>query len=91
MAIKRLTISLPEELMERVKEAAGDEPVSNWVAELLERRLDEQRGDRLWMEMIAESKANRSPEVEAELDGFFAEVDELERRLDSENSQADAA
>ncbi|RCV56174.1 hypothetical protein [Marinitenerispora sediminis] len=91
MAIKRLTISIPEELMEKIKEAAGDQSVSSWVAELLERRLEEQRGDRLWMDMVAESQARRSPEVQAELDDFLAGVDELERRLEGRSCEAGAA
>lgn len=54
MSIKRITISVPEDLADRVKEVAGDEPVSTWVTELIEQELDYEEADRLWEEYMAE-------------------------------------
>lgn len=54
MSIKRITISVPEELVDRIKAAAGDEPVSTWVTELVEQELDHEEADRLWEEFMAE-------------------------------------
>lgn len=52
MTIKRITISVPEDLAEKIKDAAGDKPVSAWVTALIERELDEERLDRLWDEWV---------------------------------------
>lgn len=54
MAIKRITISLPDELAERLKAAAGDKPVSTWVTELIEHELEQEHLDQLWEDYMAE-------------------------------------
>lgn len=54
MSIRRITISLPEELAERLKSAAGDRPVSTWVTELIEQELERERLDQLWEDYMAE-------------------------------------
>jgi hypothetical protein len=62
MAIRRITISVPEELAERIKEAAGDKPVSQYVTELLERDLAEGDLEQQWQEFYREvnpSQADR--------------------------------
>jgi hypothetical protein len=39
MTVTRFAISLDEELAKKVREAAGEEPISTWLAEAAERRL----------------------------------------------------
>lgn len=48
MAIKRITISVPEEIAARIKRAAGSMPVSAWVTELVEEHLDDADLERQW-------------------------------------------
>lgn len=54
MSIRRITISVPEELADRIKAAAGDEPVSAWVTELIEEHLAEEDTEALWAAFMAE-------------------------------------
>lgn len=56
MSIKRVTISVPEELADRIKKAAGEQPVSTWVNELIQHHLGQEDADRLWKEYVAEVK-----------------------------------
>ena len=60
MAIRRITISVPETLAEQIKKAAGDKPVSQYVTELLEAELDEKALERQWLEFYQE--VNPGPE-----------------------------
>lgn len=48
MAIKRITISVPESVAKKIKAAAGTTPVSTWVTELIEEHLDDAELDRRW-------------------------------------------
>jgi hypothetical protein len=48
MAIRRITISVPETVAGRIKRAAGTEPVSSWVTKLIEERLDDEDLERQW-------------------------------------------
>lgn len=48
MAIKRITISVPESTATRIKKAAGKKPVSEWVTGLIEEHLDEAELERQW-------------------------------------------
>jgi hypothetical protein len=50
MSIKRITISVPDEIATRIKKAAGSMPVSAWVTGLVEERLEDRELDRLWKE-----------------------------------------
>ena len=50
MAIRRLTLSIPEELADRIKQAAGDRPVSAWVTDRLEADLNEAELEQQWIE-----------------------------------------
>ena len=50
MTIRRITISVPEELAERIKNAAGDKPVSQYVAEVLEKELTDDELRQQWEE-----------------------------------------
>lgn len=48
MAIKRITISVREDVAKRIKKAAAGQPVSSWVTELIEERLDGTELERQW-------------------------------------------
>jgi hypothetical protein len=48
MSIKRITISVPDEVANRIKKAAGDIPVSAWVKDIVEEHLDEAEFERQW-------------------------------------------
>jgi len=50
MTIRRITISVPEEVATRIKKAAGGKPVSTWVTDLVEEHLDDATLDRQWEE-----------------------------------------
>ena len=54
MTIRRITISVPEELAVRLKKVAGSMPVSAWVADRLEEHLEEAELVRLWKEFARE-------------------------------------
>lgn len=48
MTIRRITISVPEQVAGRIKQAAGDKPVSAWVTDLIAEHLDDGELERLW-------------------------------------------
>ena len=48
MAIRRITISVPDRLVRRVKRAAGHERVSTWVTRMIEERLYDSELERQW-------------------------------------------
>ena len=50
MSIKRITISVPDEVATLIKKAAGGMPVSAWVTGIVEERLEDRKLDRLWNE-----------------------------------------
>ena len=54
MAIKRVTVSLPEELAIRVSAAAGERSVSAYIAEVLGEHLETSELERLWREFVGE-------------------------------------
>lgn len=53
MTIKRVTISLPAELAEKLSAAAGDRPVSAYLADLIQGHLEDAELGRLWEEYVA--------------------------------------
>lgn len=53
MSIKRITISVPEAVAARIKRAAGPKPVSAWVTDVIEARLEDAELERLWQEFYA--------------------------------------
>ena len=59
MSIKRITISVPEAVAERIKKAAGSMPVSAWVTSLIEEHLDDAELERLWQEFYREVSPGR--------------------------------
>jgi hypothetical protein len=48
MTIRRITISVPEQVAGRIKKAAGNQPVSTWVTDLIEEHLDDAELERQW-------------------------------------------
>jgi hypothetical protein len=54
VAITRLTISLPQELADRLRDAAGDRSVSSYVTAIIGDHLDAGELDRLWSDYLDE-------------------------------------
>jgi len=48
MSIRRITVSVPEEVATRIKKAAGATPVSAWLTDLIEQHLDDAELERQW-------------------------------------------
>ncbi len=48
MSIKRITISVPAATASRIKKAAGALPVSAWVTDVIEQRLNDAELERQW-------------------------------------------
>lgn len=48
MSIKRITISVPDEVARRIKKAAGSRPVSTWITAVVEEHLDDAELERRW-------------------------------------------
>jgi len=53
MPITRVTISMPSALARKVKRAAGKQPVSAWLTELVEERLTRRELDQMWSAHVA--------------------------------------
>jgi hypothetical protein len=78
MSIRRITISVPEEVAARIKEAAGATPVSTWVTELVEEHLDEAELERQWEEFYRTVAPGRADVQRAE--GMFKRLTKPARR-----------
>lgn len=65
MTVARLAISLDEDLARAVKEAAGDEPTSAWLAEAARQRLRAEGLAQVVAEWEAEAGALTSAELAA--------------------------
>lgn len=59
-SIKRITVSVPEEVARRIKQAAGALPVSTWVTDVIEERLDEAELERQWLEFYRDVSPRRA-------------------------------
>ena len=59
MSIARITISVPKATAARIKKAAGAMPVSAWVTELIEDRLEDAELERLWDEFYRSVRPRR--------------------------------
>lgn len=66
MTIRRITISVPEEVARRLKKAAGPMPVSAWVTERIEEHLDEAELEREWRAFCQDVRPSRSEDRRAE-------------------------
>jgi len=69
MSIKRITISVPNALAGRIKKAAGNVPVSAWVSDALEERLNEEELERQWEAFYRDVNPSRRDVAIA--DGMF--------------------
>ena len=59
MAIKRITVSVPEEVARRIKNAAGSTPISTWVTDLIKDHLEDAELERKWLEFVTTVKPRR--------------------------------
>jgi hypothetical protein len=66
MTIKRITISVPDEVASRIKQAAGDTPVSTWVTGLIEEHLDDTELERQWRQFYRDVSPARADVRRAE-------------------------
>lgn len=78
MMIRRITISVPDAVAGRIKKAAGDKPVSTWVTDLIEERLDDAELDRQWREFY-EDVAPRREDIRR-ADAMFKRLTRVTRR-----------
>lgn len=60
MTIRRITISVPEQVAGRIKKAAGDQPVSAWVTDLIAGHLDDTELEQLWTEFYRDVAPKRA-------------------------------
>jgi hypothetical protein len=66
MTIRRITISVPEEVAVRIKKAAGNAPVSTWVTDRIEEHLDDRELVQLWNEFVLDVAPSPSDKRKAE-------------------------
>jgi hypothetical protein len=59
MAIRRITISVPEQTAGRIKKAAGDQPVSAWLTELIDEHLNDAELERQWQAFYRDVRPRR--------------------------------
>lgn len=78
MAIRRITISVPEDVARRLKKAAGTTPVSTWVTERLEEHLDDAELERQWQEFCRDVKPTRDESRRA--DAIFKKLTRTSRK-----------
>ena len=78
MAIRRITISVPAETASKIKKAAGKAPVSAWVTELIEERLNDEELERKWQEVYASVKPTRKDKERAQ--AMFARLTKGSRK-----------
>lgn len=57
--MKRITITVPPEVAVRIKKAAGKTPVSNWVTDLVEDRLQDAELERQWQAFYKDIRSSR--------------------------------
>ena len=60
MSIKRITISVPDDIAARIKRAADGMPVSAWVTEVVEERLEDREMERLWRDFYEAVRPRRN-------------------------------
>ncbi len=78
MAIRRITISVPEALAKRIKQAAAGRPVSSFVTGLVEEHLDDAELERRWAEFYADVAPRPSDIRRA--DALFKRLTRVRRR-----------
>ena len=78
MTIRRITISVPEAVARKIKRAAGREPVSSWLTDLVEEHLDERALERAWLEFCRDVKPTRADWKRA--DAIFGRLTKRKRK-----------
>jgi hypothetical protein len=78
MSIKRITISVRDEVASRIKRAAGATPVSTWVTDLIEEHLDDAELERRWQEFYRDVNPTRTDVRRA--DATFKRLTKRSRR-----------
>jgi hypothetical protein len=66
MTIKRITISVPVAVADRIKKAAGPTPVSTWVTDLIEDHLDDAELEKAWQEFYRSVSPTREDDRRAD-------------------------
>ena len=69
MSNRRITISVPAKVIQKIERVAGGRTVSAWVTEVLEERLDDSELQRKWDEFYERVKPSREDIRRA--DGMF--------------------
>jgi len=59
MSIKRITISVSSDVEGRIRKAAGRTPVSAWVTNVIEERLNDAELQRQWQQFYQEVNPSR--------------------------------
>ena len=78
MAIRRITISVPEQVAGRIRKAAGATPVSAWVTDVIAGHLDDTELEQLWREFCRDVAPTREETRRA--DGMFNRLTGRRRR-----------
>jgi hypothetical protein len=78
MAIRRITLSVPERVAGRIKKAAGKKPVSAWVTDLIEEHLDDVELEKKWDAFYRDVAPRRADIRRA--DSIFARLTGRQRR-----------
>lgn|GEM_PF-1980303 len=66
MSIKRITISVPQDVANNIKKAAGKTPVSAWVADVVTEHLNDAELERQWQRFYDEVRPARQDLAKAE-------------------------
>jgi hypothetical protein len=82
MSIKRITISVSDDMARTIKRAAGRAPVSSWVADVITDHLNVAELERQWQLFYEDVNPSRADRRKAEV---------MLRRLTKRGSQKGAA
>lgn len=66
MSIKRITISVSNDVARNIKKAAGATPVSTWVADVIEEHLNDAELEQQWQEFYCDVNPSRKDRTRAE-------------------------
>jgi hypothetical protein len=66
MSIKRITISVSSDVAGRIRKAAGKTPVSAWVSEVIEERLNDAELEQQWQQFYQDVNPSRQDVRRAE-------------------------
>ncbi|MFI9580367.1 CopG family transcriptional regulator [Streptomyces sp. NPDC052236] len=87
MATKKVTITIPEELLDEIRSEAGERGLSAYVTEALERQREHDRMRELvdWLEQ------EHGPITKEAREAALAELDEIDAEHDRRRAQRDVA